>query len=196
MASGSHHTSSSVQQVPHTDIEPQLKDVLSFVDGHVRFAETKNAALFAANVALTIGVVRVLRDGVVVPSLARYYLWILSVAAILAAAVSLLSFLPSTKVPWIGHSSRKAHVGNLLFFGDVQNLDANHYLAALARSCGAQMEIPTEWERMYAEQIIANAKIAFRKFAYFKVALWITLCGALTPLLAAALFLWASDNEL
>lgn len=175
--------------------EARLRRVLDFVDGHVKFADTKNAALLAANVVATAGVLQVLTSSVNMNVWTARYLMLLGVTSLISAAVVLLSFLPVMQIPWLTRRQKLTDNDNLLFFGDIQKYTANAYLKAFAKASGLSPISVTELDRMHAEQIIANAKIAARKFTYFKVGIWITLIGALTPPIAIAVLIWVVTKQ-
>lgn len=179
-----------------TPIEDRLRQALAFVDGHVKFAETKNAALLAADAALAIAVGQVLLgEHPVARWLALYLLGIL-VTAIVSAVVALLSFLPVTQIPWLRRHRKRERVGNLMFFGDIQRHDGLSYVTALADAAGEPCYQVSELELMYGEQVVINAKIAGRKFTYFRYAIWLMLAGLLTVPIAGALLWYVADRNL
>jgi hypothetical protein len=180
---------------PISGLEDRLDKLLAFVDGHVKFAETKNAALLAAGAGIAIAVVQLqLGDHAADGWLAVYLVGVLC-SAIASVAIALVSFLPLMQIPWLKRRSKKASTGNLMFFGDAQTYDQAAYIAALATAIGVPELRPTEFELMYAEQIIINSKIASRKFTYFKIGLWILLIGLLTLFGAGALFWMVADRD-
>jgi hypothetical protein len=78
---------------------------------------------------------------------------------------------------------------NLLFYHDIRKYSAAAYLEALLAAMAHDGAPPSRLERMYAEQIVACARIADRKFGIFRFAIWITICGLTTPVVALALYL-------
>jgi hypothetical protein len=176
--------------------EERLREVLAFVDGHVKFAETKNAALLAANGVTLIAVLQILTGEHPVGDWLERYLWILAGGNTVSAVVALLSFLPVTQIPWLRRPRRREATGNLLFFGDVHRFNGTTYLQALSTALEQDGYASNEFERMYADQVVANSKIASRKFTYFKVAIWSTLAGLLTPIPAAVLLAFVANRDL
>jgi hypothetical protein len=176
--------------------QPHLKEILTFVDGHVKFAETKNAALLAIAAGALFVIAQVIAEHPPSSWLAGYIGFLL-IGCTLSAAVSLLSFLPATQIPWIrSRRSWERGGGSLLFFGEIQQYDAESYISRLSSSTRHDIEEATELGFMYAEQIIANAKIAAKKFTYHRIALWCLLCGVLTPVVGLALYVLTADRRL
>ena len=62
------------------------------------------------------------------------------------------------------------------------------YLAGLYLASGLEPKDFPLLHRMYAEQIINNSRIAWRKFSYFRMGTWATISGVLTPVAALILF--------
>jgi hypothetical protein len=177
------------------NVETSLHNMLSFIDGHVKFAETKNAALLAVNAGSLFAIGQVLAGDKPTGWL-FIYVGLLAAGNLLSAITLLLSFLPVTQIPWITRRKAWEAGGSLLFFGEAQRYDADTYLKELHRSIGQTEADPSGLEVMYANQIIANSKIAARKFFYFKVAMWLTLLGALTPVVGLILLAVTANRDL
>jgi hypothetical protein len=174
--------------------EDRLRYILTFVDSHVRFAEAKNAALFAVDVAVGGGAFQLLQNASVNTGPTKLYLIVLLICMATSSVIALLSFLPQTHIPW--HRVRdpvSAH-DSMLFFGHIQKYDSALYLATLADQSGDPNAQFTVLDQAYASQIIVNAKIASRKFTYFRYAVWTSLGGLVTPVLAVVLWLALADR--
>lgn len=173
-----------------TTTQHLLRDILGFVDGHVKFAETKNAAIlaFAAGSLFAIAQVSAENKNPITPYLC-YYMINLVIFFGLAILASLWSFFPQISIPSRvnKHPWTKGH--NLLFFDDVRHYDCIEYIKDLHAASGINRfgHPITDLELMYAEEIIINAKIASRKFYWFKVAVWCILFGVLTPIIFPAI---------
>lgn len=180
-----------------TSIEEQLRNVLAFVDGHVKFAETKNVALLAFNGAIIVGVIQAWSASpTALPWFARTYAIYLLCISVLAGTTALVSFLPKTDVPFL--RTRRDHVAdsdNLLFFGHAQNYRGRDYFSSFLRAIGQPDRDPTALELMYAEQIIINSQIASGKFAYFEIGGWLSLFGILTFVVAGPIFVRLKDRQ-
>jgi hypothetical protein len=175
-------------------METRLRAVLGFVDGHVRFAETKNAALLSANAATLFAVLQAINRTPPMGVWLHRYLLVLATASMLSLIVVLLSFLPVTQIPWLSRPPKRRPEPNLLFFGDIQRLDGSAYLTDLILATENGQVRWTPFHRMHADQLVVNARIASRKFTYFKVGIWFTMAGVLTPVIAGALLLWATTR--
>jgi hypothetical protein len=167
---------------------------LTFIDSHVRFAETKNAALLAANGVVFGALMQMNREDL--SRLASLYAWFLSLTMIASAVIILLSFLPVTRLPWLRQRPNCLESDSLLFFGDCHKYTGLTYLEALRRAGALSSNHLNGLHRMYAEQIIHNSRSAWRKFSYFRAALLISIAGLLTPLIAVlvGLILVARDD--
>jgi len=178
-----------------TDLHGDLRDILVIVDGHLKFAETKNAALFAADATLSVAVAQLLGgDHPAKGPLAYYLIWAISLLVI-SATIALVSFLPRTNRPFLRRRDSITQQDNLLFFGDIQSHNEASYFQAFLQSRSFDNRDPTDLERMYANQIVINARLAAAKFTWFRYAGWITLYAALTPFLAVPLALWLLDRD-
>jgi hypothetical protein len=185
-----------VMSLPTSGEEDRLHNVLTWVDSHVRFAEAKNGALLGVSAAIVIAVAQRMTQEYPPEGYLRMYLLGVSVGCAASMVIVFLSFLPVTQIPWFGRHGARKSPGNLLFFGDIRRHNIESYLDSLSQSPIGDNKAHSELERAYAEQIIINAKIAWRKFVYFKIAIWAMIFGLLTPL-PAVLLLWrASEQDL
>jgi hypothetical protein len=171
-------------------MEDRLHRILALVNEWLKFAEAKNAALLAANSAIIFGSLKVLETSPPLPRWLLIYIYLAIVAVALAASLSLLSFLPKTRLPWLGSTKRPTPEDNLLFYGDIACYDPRSFLEALYRQAGTNFSQPDSLEEDYAEQIIINSRIALSKFRFFSLALWITVSALLTPAITIPILLW------
>jgi MFS family permease len=174
--------------------EERLSRILALVDGHVKFAETKNGALLALASGALVGVLQLLYGDHPLEGWWRVYFLGLSIGLFAGAVLALLSFLPVLLRPRIQRRRKRELGGNLLFFGDTQRYNVAALFAEILEASGAPPRPANRLESMYAEQIIVNAKIASRKFTYFKLAMWSVLAGLLTPIGTLVLLLFFRDE--
>ncbi len=169
-----------------------LKDVLGFVDGHVRFAETKNAAVLVFSAGSLYAIAQViaacLNSNLALPVVVKLYLLFLVSCLGLSILFALLSFYPKQYIhipP--GKGLRELCDGNLLFFDEIQFLEPLEYTKRLCTASGISTSGRsfTCLELMYSQEIIVNARIACRKFLWFKASLWAVLIGLIPPVFAA-----------
>ena len=79
---------------------------------------------------------------------------------------------------------------------DIANYDATDYLETLHALEGNTSDTrASSIEEAYAQQIIANSRIASMKYRYFGVALWLTVSAVLTPILAAVLYFFRTRTS-
>lgn len=162
-----------------------LQEILAFVDGHVKFAETKNAAVFAFAAGTLFALVQVYGDSPkVFLGPLKYYIYFLVFCFVLAIVCALISFYPKNQLIQIPNRHFSEALGNLLFFEDIKNHDCNTYMKSLyvATDINNLGRPFTRIELMYAEEIIINAMIASRKFLWFKRAVVCVLVGILPPI--------------
>jgi len=72
---------------------------------------------------------------------------------------------------------------NLLYFGDIEELDPKDYLARMAASRRERPRSSSGADLMdYAEQIVTNSRIAVKKYRLFRVGVIITIAGLMIGL--------------
>ncbi|MDB4950709.1 MAG: hypothetical protein JWM27_3358 [Gemmatimonadetes bacterium] len=171
-----------------------LEHVLVLVSDDLRFAETKNAALLTANAATVIGIVQIFAShGNMRPAVAAYLVAI-GLAGTVSGICGLVSFIPgAVPRPPRAHEVPAAS-DNLLFYHHIRKYSPDAYLRALLDAMRHDGAPPSRLERMYAEQVVASARIADRKFALFRVAIWITIAGLTTPVVALLLYATARGS--
>jgi len=177
-------------------IEERLRDVLAFLDGHVKFAEAKNTALLTANVAAVLASLTVLTSNDPHSDYLVWYLRELVACCVASGSLSLLSFLPRTEIPWLRRKGKPdAADDDLLFFGHVKAYQPDAYLKAVSAALGDSSASRNRWHELYARQIIINARIAQQKFTYFRYAIWLTLAGCVTIPLATVVYFVFHDRD-
>jgi hypothetical protein len=153
-------------------LEANLRATLSMVNEWLRYAETKNGALIAANGALIFGVTQLQTDAH--PwALIRVSSAVLLTASLLIALLSLMPWLARTGLFPTRPSSAE---DNLIFFGDASRYDAETYLHHLLITVPA-FAAGDQVARWLADQIVVNSRIASRKFFMFNIALYLAAAG-------------------
>lgn len=164
-----------------------LQDTLTKVNEWIKFAETKNAA----NVVFCSTAIFGLSRLIIIPeTINTYFFWYVVFAIsflILSLAISMFSFIPRLKAPWLYIGERKEE-DNLLYFGDACKYSAVSYLEKI-RNGSLQEADNYELEMLYANQIVINSRVAFIKFKQFDLAIWFTAAAMLSPL--GVLIAWA-----
>lgn len=176
-------------------MKDDIKDVFSNVNEWLKFAEEKNAALVALNLVLIFGATAALtQNDVTIPKYISYYLYSLIVFNGLGLVIALCSFWPQTQIEDVLRKKiedfpfKKSEPGNsVLFYGHIIDYNPETYLAKLREFCNKEEDEYTGLELDYASQIVINSKIAFRKYRYFKAALFCTISALLTPIVSIPL---------
>lgn len=170
-------------------MEHRLHSTLELVNQWLRFAETKNAALLAANSAIVFGIVNSSDHLGGLPPWVKVYVWVGVGMIALSAAFSLLSFVPRTRLPWISSTRRPSPDDNLIFYGDIAGYDSRTYLEALHSQAGFEDTELSQVEFDLAEQIIINSTISLTKYRLFAIGVWLTLSVLFTPIVTIPLMI-------
>lgn len=171
----------------------ELEKVLKLVIDWIKFAEAKNAALLTLNSAAMFAGYRIVfqikRELSTIESSCLLFLAIL---LLISAVICLMSFFARIKTRYLYSIPAKSKSPNLYFFGDIASFSSKDYVAALAKTIN-ENEIAKELDMMLADQVIANSRIAARKFRLFNIALWFSLSAFLTPV--GSLLVWFLNSE-
>ncbi len=158
-----------------------LNSQLDRVNYWLSFAEAKNGALLALNVAALALLSDFGSDYTVI--------WTLVVISLLAScAVALWSFFPITKE--LCYKKEFEHEDNLTFWGDIAAYSSETYLNEVLRQYFPRSSECTasRLAQDIANEITSNSKIAFRKYKFFKGALFLdglaVILGAILCVLA------------
>lgn len=173
-------------------MEERLRIIFENVNSWLRFAEAKNGALFAANLALVCGNLRIVCDISKSHQYLFSYLWVVTGVLLISAVICLTSFVPQLKMPWF-FKNPTSDLDNLLFFGHLAKYQPYVLLEKLEKTFEIQSK-KSQIELNYAEQIIVNSKIAVIKYAYFKFAIWLSISAIATPLIA--IIFWFINNKI
>lgn len=174
-------------------MEERLKPLLVFIQDLVKFAEAKNAVLVAFNGGAILGVLKFIGDNTCLNEYVVYYLWTFVFFAACGLVVSLLSFLPRVKILWVGCTGEPQATDNLILFSDICKYEVNQYLRALYLADDKPSAKYTDFDKLYANQVIVNARIAMRKYTFFRKALWCTIAAVLTPVVGLILLCLLED---
>lgn len=151
-------------------IHDELKAVFENVCHWLEFAEAKNAALIAFNIAV-VAAIMTLNSISTISAL-------LILLCLSSVFVSILSFLPNVNLPDI---SRSPHSNNLLYYSDIAQYSPEKYLADFATKY-YQIEIQLSKNLLlddYASEIVANSRIAVKKYRCFTIAAWLDILAVL-----------------
>lgn len=168
------------------NLEDKLLKIFGNVNDWLKFAEAKNAALITFNGVILFNSYNLFKSIFNISFWLDFYIYSFIICLILSILISLFSFYPQTN---ISKSTSKApnDNDNLIFYTHIIKYKEIDYLNALNIAANQQNNKesnPSKIELNYATQIITNAKIADRKYMCFKFAIWFTMAGILTPIIA------------
>lgn len=156
------------------NVEEFLEKQLQSMTNWLTFAEAKNAALVAVNIAIIAFLADILKE---------YFVWftIITIVLICSSAISIWSFFSdgTRKASRKSKGKDEAVKPNLLFWGDIaKSKGAEGYLAQVV-----DRYFPDHWEEAktaaicidLANQIVILSRIAARKFYLFNLALKILI---------------------
>ena len=185
-------------------METKLKTIFSYVNNWLRFAEEKNAALIVLNGGLLLALISLMGKDVEIPffihnnifyyRLTFFYLLNFVLFSAFGLMISLMSFLPQTKVIINTKEEKIKESDNLIFYSHIAKYDADEYLSKLHDLLEIENE-SSKYELAYANQIITNSKIATSKYLHFQVALWFTISSIFTPIIGYILFLLLDNTN-
>lgn len=157
-----------------------LRDTLSKVNDWVKYAEAKNAANIAFCSASIFAVSRMVLTKPELSDYIHYYSYLIISLLALSLVLSLVSFIPKLKAPWINLGNREEN-DNLLYFGHACKYSGSKYLDKLYLGNAVSSE-NYDIELMYSNQIVINSKVAYMKFGQFDLAIKFTISAIITPL--------------
>ena len=171
-------------------IEERLKPIYSSVIDLLKFAESKNAALLVSDSALIYAIMGFLKDNkayttldVLITIYASIFLLFIS------SIICLVSFIPKIKIDWLATIRRPREDDNLIFYGDIASYGSQEYLQSLCIGINIDINKVDQIEKYYAQQIIANSRIALRKFQCFNVSIILTLLAMLVVFTGGLIYL-------
>lgn len=175
-------------------MEERLEKIFSNVNEWLRFAETKNASIVGANAVAIFGIAKLFTDNAHLNQWLKGYLILLIVCAVIGGILALCSFLPRINIPWLESGEKEQPHHNLIFYSDIAKYEPKQYLSSLYKLHGTTVEEFSKLENDYAEQIVVNSRITLKKYEFFRTALWITIAGIVTPVLAIIIYIYFIDK--
>lgn len=172
------------------EIEDKLWEIFANVNDWLRVAEAKNAMLIGFNGASIFGLSRIMGG---LNGFLWWYLFIVCIVFGSSLLISLIAFVPRLNglPPGIFYDSK---IQNIFYFEYLKTLRNEALIHELDEKT-KKFEIPAGIKQL-ADQVIFNSNIASRKYSYFTVAIWITICGMVTPIFGGMLFgYWYSHQN-
>lgn len=174
-------------------MEEKLKEIFSYINHWLNFAEAKNGALIVVNSAFVIGIAGIITNNDAnISNWIRLYMYSALGLLLLAIGLALWSFLPML--------DRFANCGNdnyenaiLIFFQDISKCkNAEEYVKRIYKDYYNIEKCENDIGKLeldYAKEIIYNSKVTVRKYKCFKYALYCSIGAILSPIIALALYL-------
>ena len=169
-------------------MDEKLNDIFSNINDWLKYAEAKTATLIAGNAALIFGISKIILSNEVDGNFEKYLIFCCFLCS-LSLSLCLLSVIPALSMPWDSKLSDKSEKDSVIYFGDIAKYSPLTYLNLLAKKTDSKNEIFTEYQKDLAYQIIINSVIAFKKYNYFKVAIWFTLSAIVSPLITSLILI-------
>ena len=152
------------------DIREDLRFICSTVDANLRYAESKHAYFVAFNGVAIFGGFGVLRSLNVGSSGSIQVMLVVTMLFLISAIItSIYSFFPVI----VKETKARAKAGsydNALFFEHIMQHSIDSYISLLCGKYQARAEDILPLDRCIISQIIINARLASRKFAFFRLA--------------------------
>lgn len=169
-------------------IKNELKDIFANVNSWLNFAELKNGAIIATNVAIIFGIFSELSN-----ELEKVYLNIMVSCFILSILVASLSFVPILQNWFIDSKvaqriyNKYSKIDNLQYYGYISSLSKEKYLKEIyLKYCDEVIDTKNKKYGIcldLSDEIVVNSKIAIIKYYYFKVATMPLFIGLIMMLL-------------
>lgn len=147
-----------------------FQQIFENINTWLHFAEAKNAAIIALNIAM---IAALFSSNLSAVSMVLFSG--ISIGLLLSTLISLVSFRPNNKT--IAKIVSKDIDPNLLHYAYIASLETDEYLKELYKNywkkpCQDCSNFP-QIEKDYSNEIIQNSRITMRKQRYFKGALYI-----------------------
>ncbi len=170
----------------------KLNQIFSNVNDWLKFAETKNALIIVFNSSIIFGILNfysVIKDD----KAYIVYMLIAMIMLLISIVVSLLSFIPQLKYPYISFD-KPQDTDNLLFFEHIAKYTPAQYYDRMKNALPNE-KINEAFDMYYINQIVANSRIVATKFKQFKISAWFTVGAFLTPVGMLILFFYKRQTS-
>tara|TARA_R110002020_G_scaffold53118_2_gene148942 strand:+ start:360 stop:899 length:540 start_codon:yes stop_codon:yes gene_type:complete len=172
------------------ELEDKLWKIFVNVNDWLKIAEAKNAMLIGFNGACIFGLSRIMD---ITEGFLWWYLLFTCICFGFSVLTSLTAFVPRLNAlpPGVFYDSK---IINIFYFEYLKTLSSGSLIHELDERT-KNFEIPSRVKQL-ADQVICNSNIASRKYSYFSVSVWITICGIASPLFGGLLFLYWYSHQL
>lgn len=176
-----------------TELEEKLQNLYKDMNDLLRFAEAKNIGLIAFNVGVIIGMTKLITDYNPLWEISWFYVfWYVLVMNLISVYFAFISVVPQIK-----HKESELAVyntDNLLFFGQIASMKPSDFLKNFSEKYKLESKNHS-YETDLVRQIIIVAQIAFRKMKFFRIAIYCTIAGIITPIGLLIYFISFNHNK-
>lgn len=175
----------------------KLKYIFENVNNWLNFAEAKNAAIVALNVAIIFGIFSI-QD----INSYKLYIFVPVVLVLLSLIISLYSFVPMTSNSvdkklefWANRAKATENIFLYSYIGKKFKTDnVDLYLKMVAKAIDVNNYRKNGEDEDLAKEIIYNAKITIRKYELFRISITILIIAIVILTLLA--LLWVLDWDI
>ena len=164
------------------DVKQDLRFICEEITSLLRYAENKHSIFIAFNgIAIFggMGLLRLLFAGETEPGI-KYIMCFTMIFLMLAICTCMFSFFPQISEKFL--KSEQQAKTNILFFEHIKVHTVESYIEILCNEYSTNFQDIGQFERCIIAQIIANARLASRKFRLFKVAVIFDLLAVIAGL--------------
>lgn len=141
---------------------------LERVNVWLQFAEAKHGAI----IAFAVAVLAVIYEEKI--ELYHSFKVLLSVGYVISISISLISFLPIFRVDTQTNQGRHLEQDNMCYWKDICKYSTESYVKRVNREIFEKPNrVPRKVEKLLADEIIANARIANKKYILFRYSIFI-----------------------
>lgn len=151
-----------------------LEKIFSNINSWLTFAEAKNAAIIAFNIA----VIAALFSGADILGKTLFF-YLINVIMVVSSGLALIAFIPN-----MGNNKKTIEVkeeqNNLLLYSHIAKYTKEKYLIALYKEYFNSIKQESDLSKIeldYADEITYNAEITINKYKWFRRALYVDFIG-------------------
>lgn len=170
----------------------KLFRALQLVNEWLKFGEAKNAVLVTFNGAAIAAVHNLAKIHEPIDPWVSWWIWCITTCCAVSVLIGLASFYARTRTEAIVFVTTSRSSGNAIYFGHLADMKPEELLRRLVGDYSPSSD--DGYLRDMAGQVVANAKLARKKFVLFNTALMWTLAGVITPV-GLLLYWWMFCDE-
>lgn len=170
-----------MSEIKEEIIERRLLFVFQTVNEHLRFAESKNISTLVVSIGVLTAVFTIGVSNFPSSFWAKLYLFNIIGMMVLSLLCSICSFSPRTFVSDALLGIRGNSPGNnAIFFNHIASMTERQFLVMYIEE--DRYEDASKFFKDISHQVVANSRIARKKFAIYAISLWLLVAAFLSPL--------------